>query len=211
MSDLFTSIREPIQEIYPQVWLLANYFDSSVIEAEIPSITAASPFRKMMTPMGHYTGIALTNCGDFGWVSDRNGYRYVTHDPLNGMPWPPMPEVFSRLATRAAESVGFSGFKPDAGLINQYLPGTRLSAHQDKNESDFRWPIVSLSLGLPATFQIFGHTRTGKPVECTLLDGDVLVWGGSARLVYHGVKTIKPDPQNPGLDSRYNVTLRRAG
>jgi len=161
--------------------------------------------------MGHYTGIPLTNCGQLGWYSDEQGYRYVARDPINGLPWPAIPDIFTKLAQNAAQTLGYQNFTPDACLINQYQIGSKLSAHQDKNERDFNWPIVSVSIGLPCVFQIFGMQRSGKPINLPLLDGDVMVWGGQSRLIYHGVKPIKLDRQNPHLSERINITFRKAG
>ncbi|TQV89354.1 DNA oxidative demethylase AlkB [Aliikangiella coralliicola] len=211
MSDLFSQLRSPQEEIYPEVFVLADFADTGSLREAVSSVIRKAPFRKMMTPIGHYTGIPLTNCGKFGWVSDIHGYRYLSKDPQTNGPWPAMPEIFSTLASSAAEQVGYPGFKPDACLINCYELGTKLNAHQDKNEKDFSWPIVSVSIGLPAVFQIFGKKREGKPFNYQLHDGDVMVWGGKSRLIYHGVKTIKPDNQNPSLQQRINLTFRKAG
>lgn len=210
INDLFSVQRPEVEEVYDQVWLLANFTQTPSIIDQITQLAVQAPFRKMMTPMGHYTGIPLTNCGEWGWTSDASGYRYQKLDPETQSPWPKMPESFRSLAIKAANEVGFEGFSPDACLINQYDIGTKLSAHQDKNESDFRWPIVSVSIGLPAEFQIFGDSRNNRPVNVKLYDGDVMVWGGKSRLIYHGVKTIKADIQTPNLTQRFNITLRRA-
>ncbi|MCF6193910.1 MAG: alpha-ketoglutarate-dependent dioxygenase AlkB, partial [Kangiellaceae bacterium] len=113
-------------------------------------------------------------------------------------------------APREAMKAGFENFIPDACLINQYAVGRKLGSHQDKNEKDFAQPIVSISIGLPAVFQIFGETRSEVKAEYTLQDGDVMVWGNSARLVYHGIKTIKTDPLNPNFKHRYNITFRKS-
>ena len=211
MTDLFTNTRPDRQEIYPNVWLLANFVDTTTLKCHLPEILAQSPFRKMMTPMGHYTGIPLTNCGQLGWYSDKQGYHYVSRDPENNLPWPAIPKDFMLLAKNAAELVGYPGFEPDACLINRYEIGSKLSAHQDKNERDFNWPIVSVSIDLPCVFQIFGAQRTGKPISLNLHDGDVMVWGGKSRLIYHGVKTVQVDRLNPTLSERINITFRRAG
>lgn len=173
-------------------------------------IEAASPFRHMVTPGGFVMSVALTNCGRFGWTSDGKGYRYSDVDPQQGRPWPPMPELFRRLAQDAAAEAGFEGFEPDACLVNRYLPGARLSLHQDKNERDFSAPIVSVSLGLPATFLFGGHRRADKAARLMLLHGDVAVWGGEDRLRYHGVMPLA-DASHPVLGrQRINFTLRKA-
>jgi len=174
------------------------------------AITAAAPFRHMVTPGGHQMSVAMTNCGAVGWISDRTGYRYDAVDPMTGRPWPPMPEPFSSLASRAAAAAGFAGFVPDVCLINRYEPGTRLSLHQDKNERDFTQPIVSVSLGLPAVFLFGGLHRSYKPVRIPLEEGDVAVWGGPARLVYHGVEKQARGPDLFAGFCRINLTFRKA-
>ncbi|MHB0764270.1 DNA oxidative demethylase AlkB [Stutzerimonas sp. NM35] len=178
---------------------------------EIANIEAQSPFRNMLTPGGFTMSVALTNCGELGWVSDRRGYRYTRTDPDNQRPWPAMPPVFARLAHKAALAAGFAEFEPDACLINQYLPGSRLSLHQDKNERDFQAPIVSVSLGMTATFLFGGHKRTDKTVKVALQHGDVVVWGAEDRLRYHAVMPLMDAP-HPLLGSRrINFTFRKAG
>jgi alkylated DNA repair protein (DNA oxidative demethylase) len=154
--------------------------------------------------------VAMTNCGSLGWVSDRRGYRYDARDPLSGRPWPPMPAVFLELARDAALTAGFVGFVPDACLVNRYTPGARLTLHQDKDEGDLSAPIVSVSLGLPATFLFGGNARTDKHRRVPLQHGDVVVWGGPARLHHHGVLAVK-DGYHESLGSqRLNLTFRRA-
>src|ERR1700691_1301003 len=148
------------------------------------AIAARSPFRHWVTPGGFRMSVAMTNCGSLGWVSDRAGYRYVACDPLSGVPWPPMPPVFLELARTAAQAGGFADFEPDACLVNRYEPGARLTLHQDKDERDFSAPIVSVSLGLPAIFLWGGRERGQRPRRLLLESGDVVVWGGPARLVF---------------------------
>lgn len=211
MTDLFSQHRPPVEEIYPQVFVLANFASSTALLPVVDQIARQAPFRYMMTPMGHYTGIELTNCGDLGWHSDKQGYRYLSQDPATGLAWPKIPEAFFELGQSAASEAGYHNFEPDACLINRYKIGDKLGAHQDKNEKDFNWPIVSVSLGLTAEFQIFGNSRSGKLLDYQLFDGDVMVWGGNSRLIYHGVKTVKADRQNPQLNFRINITLRKAG
>lgn len=179
--------------------------------AAIDGVVALAPLRNMVTPGGHVMSVAMTNCGALGWVSDRRGYRYDTRDPESGRPWPPMPEAFADLATRAATHAGFAGFAPDACLVNRYLPGTKLSLHQDRNERDFRAPIVSVSLGLPATFLFGGVHRADRPRRVKLLHGDVVVWGGAARLRYHGVLPLEEGNHPVRGPCRINLTLRKAG
>jgi DNA oxidative demethylase len=182
----------------------------SALLAEISDIEAAAPFRHLETPGGLRMSVAMSNCGAVGWVSDRRGYRYSTQDPLSGQPWPPMPSTFSTLAKSAASAAGFEGFDPDACLINRYVPGARLTLHQDKDESQFSAPIVSVSLGLPALFLFGGNSRKDKQRRVPLQHGDVVVWGGPARLFHHGILPLK-DGHHPELGrKRINLTFRRA-
>jgi alkylated DNA repair protein (DNA oxidative demethylase) len=183
---------------------------ASAVLAEIERIEAAAPFRHLETPGGFRMSVGMTNCGAVGWVSDRRGYRYTTCDPSSGQPWPPMPAIFSALAERAAHAAGFEGFGPDACLINRYVPGARLTLHQDKDENDFRAPIVSVSLGLPAVFIFGGNSRKDKQRRLPLQHGDVVVWGGEARLFHHGVLTLKDGIHAMLGRQRINLTFRRA-
>ncbi|MFA5683994.1 MAG: DNA oxidative demethylase AlkB [Lysobacteraceae bacterium] len=177
----------------------------------IDAIVARAPFRHMLTRNGFSLSVAMTNCGELGWISDRRGYRYSRIDPDSGLPWPPLPALIADLARMAADAAGFPDFAPDACLINRYLPGARLSLHQDRDERDFSAPIVSISLGLSATFLFGGLTRAQRPVRVALHHGDVLVWGGEDRLRHHGVLPLK-DAVHPLLGrQRINLTLRRAG
>lgn len=178
--------------------------------AEIDRITVKSPFRRMVTPGGFEMSVEMTNCGPLGWVTDLSGYRYVADDPLTNAPWPRMPELFQRLACESAQEAGFHGFRPDACLINRYQPASRLSLHQDKNESDFKEPIVSVSLGLPAKFQFGGFRRTDPVESFALHHGDVVVWGGPSRLRYHGVAPIRKGFHALTGSYRINLTFRSA-
>lgn len=176
----------------------------------IEEITHAAPFRQMQTPGGFTMSVAMTNCGDVGWVSDRSGYRYSPVDPETQKPWPAMPQIFLVLASSAAAEAGFSDFAPDACLINRYRPGAKMSLHQDKDERDFSAPIVSVSLGLPATFLFGGLTRKDRPQRFGLHHGDVIVWGGPARKRYHGIALLA-DGNHPEAGAfRYNLTFRKA-
>lgn len=177
--------------------------------AALAAVTNNSPFRHMMTP-GGVMSVGMTNCGAAGWVSDRSGYRYDRTDPEAGRPWPDMPQVFRRLANEAAAEAGYDTFVPDACLINRYLPGARLSLHQDRNERDMAFPIVSVSLGLPATFQFGGPKRTDPLRKYVLRHGDVAVWGGPSRLCYHGISTLKAGDHPKIGPMRINLTFRRA-
>lgn len=184
--------------------------DAAVLLAAVDAVTAAAPFRHLITPGGLRMSVAMTNCGEVGWVSDRRGYRYDALDPDSGQPWPPMPAIFLQLAQRAAAAAGFDAFKPSACLINRYVPGTRLSLHQDRDERDMRQPIVSVSLGLPAVFQFGGAQRADKPRRVPLQHGDVVVWGGPARLNFHGVLPLKDAHHDLLGAQRINLTFRKA-
>lgn len=176
----------------------------------VHGVTAAAPWRHLITPGGLRMSVAMTNCGAYGWVSDRSGYRYDPVDPASGQPWPPMPAPFTTLAAEAAAAAGYDGFIPDACLINRYLPGTRLSLHQDRDEQDLRAPIVSVSLGLPATFLFGGLRRAERPTRVRLAHGDVVVWGGPSRLAFHGIAPLA-DGDHPLLGhERINLTFRKA-
>jgi len=176
----------------------------------ISAIAKVSPFRHMTTPGGWEMSVAMTNCGTAGWVTDRSGYRYDPIDPDTGRPWPALPSVFAELAAKAAEQAGFADFAPDVCLINRYSPGTRLSLHQDRDERDFSQPIVSVSLGLPAVFLWGGKKRTERPTRVALSHGDVVVWGRSDRLNFHGVSPVR-DGHHPLTGAyRHNLTFRKA-
>lgn len=178
--------------------------------AALHRITAKAPFRHMVTPGGFRMSVAMTNCGSCGWVSDRTGYRYDALDPDSGQSWTAMPEVFLALAQEAAASAGFENFAPDACLINRYQLGARLSLHQDKDERDFGQPIVSVSLGIPAIFLFGGSRRDDQPMRVPLEHGDVVVWGGPARLRYHGVMPLKAGHHAVLGEQRINLTFRKA-
>jgi DNA oxidative demethylase len=202
--------REPIAN---GAYLLRGFAleHATALLAQIENIEFTAAFRYLETPGGFPMSVAMTNCGALGWVSDRRGYRYTTHDPLSGQPWPSMPMLFLSLAEAAAKAAGFEYFKPDACLINRYRPGARLTLHQDKDESDFSAPIVSVSLGLPAVFLFGGNIRKDKQRRVPLEHGDVMVWGAAARLHHHGVLPLK-DGHHPLLErQRVNLTFRRAG
>lgn len=178
--------------------------------AGIEQVAVQAPFRQMQTPGGHTMSVAMTCCGEWGWVTDRRGYRYQNQDPVSGAPWPALPGVFKALAVDAAETAGYAGFEPDSCLINRYSPGAKMGLHQDRNEDDFGQPIVSVSLGAPATFQFGGLHRSDRPQRVPLGHGDVVVWGGPARLRYHGVLTLKTNDHPLTGIYRYNLTFRRA-
>ena len=182
----------------------------ALLLAGIRNVIDQAPLRHMVTPGGFRMSVATTNCGALGWLSDRAGYRYGDRDPASGEPWPAMPDSFLRLARDAADAAGFAAFVPDACLVNRYAPGARLTLHQDRNERDFRQPIVSVSLGIPAVFLFGGLKRRDKPARIPLQHGDVAVWGGPARLRFHGVMPLK-EGQHPSLGAcRINLTFRKA-
>ncbi|WP_312633264.1 DNA oxidative demethylase AlkB [Pseudescherichia sp.] len=213
MLDLFADA-EPWQEPLAAGATILRRFalaDADALLADINAVASQSPFRQMVTPGGYTMSVAMTNCGRLGWTTDARGYRYAPGDPLTGQPWPAMPPAFAALCQQASMAAGYSDFQPDACLINRYLPGTKLSLHQDKDEPDLRAPIVSVSLGLPAVFQ-FGGSRRSDPLKRLLLEhGDVVVWGGPSRLFYHGVQPLKPGQHPATGECRYNLTFRRAG
>jgi DNA oxidative demethylase len=176
----------------------------------VEAMAAVSPFRHMVTPGGFRMSVAMTSCGAVGWITDRSGYRYSPLDPATGAPWPAMPPLFRSLATRAAAFGGFAGFVPDACLINRYEPETKLSLHRDEDERDLSAPVVSVSLGLPATFLWAGLSRKDRPARIRLESGDVVVWGGPARLVYHGIAPLAEGEHPATGRSRINLTFRKA-
>lgn len=180
------------------------------ILAALKRVTKAAPFRHMVTPGGFRMSVAMTDCGRVGWVTDRRGYRYELADPETGKPWPAMPRAFAALAARAARAAGYAGFAPDSCLVNRYEPGARLSLHQDKDERDFAQPIVSVSLGLPATFLFGGLRRADRPRRVKLAHGDVVVWGGESRLAFHGVLALADGEHAATGRARVNLTFRKA-
>lgn len=201
------------ETLVPGAVVLRNFAlgSEAALLAGLQEVIAQAPFRHMLTPGGFRMSVAMSNCGALGWVTDDTGYRYDSADPQTGLHWPRMPAAFLRLASAAAAKAGFSGFVPDACLVNRYAPGARLSLHQDRNEQDFSAPIVSVSLGIPAVFLFGGLHRADKALRVPLQHGDVVVWGGPARLRYHGVLALQQG-QHPLLgDSRVNLTFRKAG
>ena len=214
-TDLFESVpdvRPPQESIADGAALLRGFarsFEADLVAA-LRDIEAQAPFRHMATPGGHQMSVAMTNCGSFGWVTDRTGYRYDPNDPDTGTPWPPMPASFRVLAGQAAAEAGFDGFAPEVGLINRYVPGARMSLHQDRDELDLGAPIVSVSLGLPATFLFGGLKRSDKTRRFRLEHGDVVVWGGPARLIFHGVAPLADGEHVLMGRLRINLTFRKA-
>ncbi len=215
-ADLFAATPAPARRDEPLcegAMVLRGFALASeaVLLQALDAITAQAPFRHLVTPGGLRMSVAMTNAGPLGWVSDRRGYRYDPIDPDSGRPWPPIPAVFLQLADAAAAHAGFTGFVPDACLLNRYEAGARLSLHQDRDERDLGQPIVSVSLGIPAVFLFGGLQRADRPQRVPLAHGDVVVWGGPARLRYHGVLPLKPHHHPLLGETRINLTFRRAG
>jgi DNA oxidative demethylase len=214
-ADLFGSApaAPPSQEAIAEGAVLLRGFaiplESEVI-ADLRAIVEQAPFRHMLTPGGHRMSVAMTNCGGLGWVTDRTGYRYDANDPEAAKPWPAMPPSFCQLAWQAAAQAGFGAFAPDACLVNRYAPGAKMSLHQDKDENDFGAPIVSVSLGLPAIFLFGGLKRSDKPRRFRLEHGDIAVWGGPARLFFHGVAPLADGEHALLGRQRINLTFRKA-
>ncbi|MBW3567296.1 MAG: DNA oxidative demethylase AlkB [Proteobacteria bacterium] len=212
--DLFeTDTQHRRETLCPGAVILRGFAISEerALVAALEATASRAPFRHMTTPGGFRMSVAMTNCGSLGWVTDRKGYRYDAIDPDSGEPWPRMPEAFRRLAKNAATEAGFAGFEPDACLVNRYEPGARLSLHQDRNERDLAAPVVSVSLGIPAVFLFGGLQRNDKPLRVPLTHGDVVVWGGPARLRYHGIAPLKENEHVLFGRRRINLTFRKAG
>jgi alkylated DNA repair protein (DNA oxidative demethylase) len=215
MRSLFPD--PPVEVLLPDVTLLRGLADASVLGLEIARVAAAASFRHLTT-RGGTMSVAMTNCGRWGWHSDAAGYRYVDRDPTTGREWPAMPAAFLDLARHAALTAGFPGFEPDCCLVNRYAVGAQMGTHRDFDELDMQHPIVSVSIGLPATFLWYGTERRGTPLRVALESGDVLVWGRSARAGYHGVRRVTARDIGPRVGVaacasepvRYNLTFRRA-
>lgn len=210
MSLLLPDTRPSRVTLSPGAIVLRGFAlpDVEALHAAIKAVTAQAPLRTMQTPGGGTLSAAMTNCGALGWVTDKAGYRYTPQDPLSHLPWPPLPALFAQMATCAAHAAGFPGFHPNACLINRYEAASRMGLHQDKDEKDFTQPIVSVSLGLPIHFLWGGLTRTVPPFSFLLEHGDVVVWGGKARLHYHGVKPLAAGQHPLTGPYRFNLTFR---
>ena len=214
-TDLFDDAphEASISLIAPGAALLhgfARNIDTALLKA-FEAVVAQAPLRQLVTPGGRTMSVAMSNCGPLGWVSSTSGYRYTARDPLSSQPWPAMPALWLDLAVRAAAQAGYGSFKPDACLVNAYAPGTRLSLHQDKDETDLGAPIVSVSLGLPAVFQFGTDQRSDRPQRLRLVHGDVVVWGGASRLAYHGIAPLADGTHALLGRRRINLTFRQAG
>jgi alkylated DNA repair protein (DNA oxidative demethylase) len=167
-----------------------------------------SPFYRPMTPMGRPMSVEMTNFGALGWVTDASGYRYEERHPLTGRNWPPIPDALLdlwRAVSGAAEDA-------DCCLANLYRDGARMGLHQDRDEADYRFPVLSVSLGDTAVFRLGGATRRAPSGTFRLASGDVCLLGGEARLAFHGVDRVLAGSSRliPG-GGRLNLTLRRAG
>lgn len=175
--------------------------------AEVLAAAETAQFVRPVTRSGQPFSVQMTNLGPLGWVSDRAGYRYQPTHPETGRPWPPMPAALLDLWRAHAGST----LEPDACLVNLYREGARMGLHQDRDESDFGAPVLSVSLGDTAVFRIGGVARGGRTRSVRLSSGDVCVLGGAARLAFHGVDRVIGGSSTliPG-GGRLNLTLRRA-
>jgi alkylated DNA repair protein (DNA oxidative demethylase) len=201
-------------ELYGQdVHLLRGFalpYIDDIIMALTLQIKPQSPLRCMTTPGGYSMSVAMTNCGQRGWVTSRSGYCYAVLDPLTQKHWPDMPAIFMTLAQAASYRAGFDDFIPDSCLINEYQAGSKMSLHQDKDEADLSAPIVSVSLGISAIFLLGGLVRQEKAVRIALHHGDVMVWGRADRLRFHGILPLKSALHSVTKDCRINLTFRKA-
>jgi len=212
--DLFdTAPRPAVESLGPGAVMLRGFaLDAApVLQRTLAEVLRAAPLRRLLTPGGRRFSVEMTNCGPYGWISDRAGYRYSAVDPASGQPWPPMPPDWLALAQRAAATAGYAGFVPDACLINRYVPGASMGLHQDRDERNVAAPIVSVSLGLPATFLFGGPLRSDRASRVPLEHGDVVVWGGTSRLWFHGVARVTDGSHDFAGACRINLTFRRSG
>ncbi len=211
--DLFDDlpVEAAAQVLAPGAMLLRAFAwnEAAQLLQATEAVLAQAPLRHMQTPGGYTMSVSTSSCGALGWVSDARGYRYAACDPVSGQTWPAMPECFLALARRAAAQAGYADFRPEACLINQYVPGAKLSLHQDRDERDLDAPIVSVSLGLPAIFLFGGTERSQRPQRYRLAHGDVVVWGGPARLAFHGVAPLEEGAHALLGRRRINLTFRR--
>lgn len=197
-------------ELQPGLFLFSGYFDRKSQEAlreEIRALVHEAPlFQPKMPKTGKPLSVRMSNCGSLGWVADKQGYRYQATHPETQLPWPAMPLRLDQLWVDVARSE----LKPEACLINYYAPEAKMGLHQDRDESMFDAPVVSVSLGDDCRFRIGSETRGGPTKSFKLHSGDVLVMSGESRLAFHGVDRIYPGTSTllkaPG---RINLTLRR--
>lgn len=202
----------------PGITLFRNRFDlaeSRALLDDMLAVTVAAPPYRLRMKTGAYVINQLTNCGDLGWHSDARGYRYIDRHPEQGTPWPPIPPRLKAAAIAAARDCGIAAFDPDACLVNLYAAEGKLNLHQDHDEADFTWPIVSFSFGNDGVFALGGPKRRDPVQPVTLHHGDVMVMHGPGRMLFHGVKKIVPGTsplthQALPPDGRLNLTFRRA-
>jgi DNA oxidative demethylase len=192
-----------VVELQPNVWLLPTFVPLSVADELLASLRSNDRLRHMSVPGGHYMSVAMTSMGEYGWVTDQQGYRYSSIDPVTNAAWPDMPDLLRELAKSAARACGWDHFDPDSCLINRYEAGAKMGEHRDDTERDFSAPIVSVSLGAVCKFFIGDMKRGETKRDIALQHRDVMVWGGSARLIYHGVRPLKNG-------TRFNLTFRKA-
>lgn len=175
--------------------------------AEVLALVGAAPFYRPVTPGGQAMSVAMTNFGTLGWVTDARGYRYQARHPETGAPWPPIPSLLTALWAELCDaSVG-----PDCCLVNRYDATARMGLHRDADEADFRFPVLSVSLGDTAFFRLGGLRRSDPTQQVRLASGDVMLLAGEARRAYHGVDRVLAGSSRcvPG-GGRINLTLRRA-
>ncbi|WP_170468289.1 alpha-ketoglutarate-dependent dioxygenase AlkB family protein [Ruegeria arenilitoris] len=178
---------------------------SQLIE-ELRPILKSAPLFRPVTPSGKEMSVRMTSAGALGWVTDKGGYRYQAQHP-KGMEWPEIPDTILNIWRNLASP----DRDPDCCLINYYAEGARMGLHRDKDEADFSWPVLSISLGDDALFRIGNETRGGKTESIWLSSGDVVIMGGPARLTYHGVDRIRfGSSKLLPKGGRINLTLRVA-
>jgi alkylated DNA repair protein (DNA oxidative demethylase) len=176
----------------------------AALVADLRAVAAAAPFAAYVTPGGRPMSVRMTAAGRVGWVSDRAGYRYAPRHP-SGVPWPPIPAAVLALWRELCAA----DRDPDCCLVNFYGEGARMGLHRDADEGDFRWPVLSISLGDPALFRMGGLKRSDPTTSVLLESGDVVVMGGPARLAHHGIDRIRFGASRllPG-GGRINLTCR---
>ncbi|MEY4760477.1 MAG: hypothetical protein RLZZ200_333 [Pseudomonadota bacterium] len=211
--DLFAAAPRPRERLAPGAWLLPGFASerADTLLSALPVILDQAPWRRPLTPGGRPFSVEMTNCGARGWVSDAGGYRYTATDPVGGRHWAPLPPDWRDLAGEAARAAGYPEFEPDACLVNRYVPGASMGLHQDRDEPDLSAPIVSVSLGLSAVFLFGGPRRADRPARIPLAHSDVVVWGGSSRLNFHGIARLKDGLHPVTGCSRINLTFRKSG
>ena len=187
----------------------AGVNDSAWIAA-VQQVLAQQPLQAAYTASGLPMSVRTSNCGDWGWAASRSGYGYTRSDPATGQPWPAMPEFLQQQAQALAAQAGYGAFRPDVCLINCYDVGAKMGLHHDADEQDMAAPIVSVSLGLPCTFVWGGLQRTDPVRSFRLEHGDVLVWGGASRSVFHGVRPLQAGQHHRLGAQRWNLTFRMA-